>query len=327
MNIKRQQILNWQQQGHIDNKDIEEALTITESNNSPSAWYDFISKSLLWLSVLSIAFGVIFFFAYNWNDISTSAKFTLIQGLILVSLLAYTQTKASTHANTAVLFFLALLIGSLFALFGQTYQTGKDPWQLFLIWTVFVTPLALTSRSSSLWMLWLGLANLTLHLFLDVRYGFLGLLFDSDRHILLYAILNLAAAALFEILYHSKYKLLNNRIAAQVAIVAAMVCFSWIVLYFIFETKKHGFDMLFYLAWMAAIYYLYRIKTIDVMVLSSWVISAIMFALSILGRIIDSDYSGGTFLLFSLLIVGLSTLGIKWLMSLLREIKQKGETS
>jgi len=327
MNTNRQQILKWQQQGHIDNNDIDKALIITESNNPPKAWYDFISQSILWLAVLSIAFGVIFFFAYNWNEITKLTKFILIQGLMLISLLTYSQTKTSTHANTAVLFFLALLIGSLFALFGQTYQTGKDPWQLFFIWAVCITPLALTSRSSSLWLLWLALVNLTLYLYLGVRFGLLGLLFDHERQVLFYAFVNVSAAAMFEYLYHSKYKLLNNRIVVQVALLASMFCFSWIALYYIFESKKHGLDIVFYLIWMGAVYFLYRVKTIDVLVLTAWVVSCIMFALAMLARVIKSDLDGGTFLLFSLLIVGLSTIGIKWLMSILKEIKQKGDVS
>ncbi len=327
MNTKRQQILSWQQSGHIDHENIEKALAVSESNHSPSAWFGFISKSILWLSILSIAFGVIFFFAYNWDEISITLKFGLIQLLMLMSLFTYTQTKTYSHANTATLFFMALLIGTLFALFGQTYQTGKDPWQLFLLWTVFVMPLALTSRSSSLWLLYLGLGNLTLNLYLNVYFGLFGLLFDFNRQILLYALFNASSAIVFEYFYASKHQLINNRIAGQVALVIAMACFSWMALFFIVESRRSGFDLFLYVLWMSAIYYLYRIKTIDVMVMASWVVSAIIFVLTVIGKVINNDFGGGTFLLFSVLIIGFSTIGIKWLMSLLKEVKQQGERS
>ena len=212
MNEKRQQILNWQQQGHIDQENIHLALDVSKANSSPQQWLDFIGKSLLWLSILSLAFGTIFFFAYNWDDISTFQKFTLIQGLMLISVFLYTQTKPQSHTSTALLFFLALLIGSLFALFGQTYQTGKDPWQLFMIWALFVIPLAFTSKSSSVWLLWLGLANLTLILVFNIRYGLFGMVFGHERNILLYALLNAVSAAGLEYLYYSKYKLIANRV-------------------------------------------------------------------------------------------------------------------
>jgi hypothetical protein len=42
---------------------------------------------------------------------------------------------------------LALLnIGGLFAYFGQTYQTGADPWQLFSLWAALSLPLCLSVR-------------------------------------------------------------------------------------------------------------------------------------------------------------------------------------
>jgi len=317
MNKKRQQILKWQAQAYIANKDIEQALQITQANIPVDKWYSFIRQSLLWLSILSIAFGVIFFFAYNWQDITLLTKFALIQGLMLVSLFIYSQSTTQSPANTAILFFLALLIGSLFALFGQSYQTGKDPWQLFMLWTLFITPLAVSAKSSSLWLLWLGLANLTLNLLLDVRYGLLGLFLDNERSILLYAGFNLLAMILFELLHH--YKLLKNRIASQVAAVIAMMAFTWVAVFSIFAFTKNGFDLLFYLSWMSAVYYLYRIKNTDILVLSSWVISGIIFIIAMVARIINSDLHGGTFLLFGLLTIGLSTAGVKWLMQLLKQ--------
>ncbi len=131
MNRIRHQVLHWQSQGQIDKDNISQALETTGANNTTKQWFGFITQALLWLSVLSVAFGVIFFFAYNWDSISTATKFVMIQVLMLVSLFAYTQTKRYSNANTAILFFLAMLLGALFALFGQTYQTGKDPWQLF----------------------------------------------------------------------------------------------------------------------------------------------------------------------------------------------------
>jgi hypothetical protein len=58
-------------------------------------------------------------------------------------------------AARAPLGLLALLaIGALFAYFGQTYQTGADPWQLFAVWAVLALPLCLAARSDVLWAPW-----------------------------------------------------------------------------------------------------------------------------------------------------------------------------
>jgi uncharacterized membrane protein len=54
------------------------------------------------------------------------------------------------------LLLLALLaIGGLFAYFGQTYQTGADPWQLFALWAALALPLCLVARSDVLWTPWM----------------------------------------------------------------------------------------------------------------------------------------------------------------------------
>ena len=45
-------------------------------------------------------------------------------------------------------------IGALFAYFGQTYQTGADPWQLFAVWALLALPLCLGARSDVLWAPW-----------------------------------------------------------------------------------------------------------------------------------------------------------------------------
>lgn len=332
MNNKRQQLFHWQQHGHIDDSNIEKTLDITQSNPSGTQWQSFIGQLLLWLGLIAIALGTIFFFAYNWASLSSLQKFALIQGLLIVATLFYTQTQPQSVTSTAVLFFLALLIGALFALFGQTYQTGKDPWQLFMLWTLFITPLALASKSSSLWLLWLGLANLTLFLFLETRHGFFGIVFQNERSFLLYAFLNFIPAIAFELFYAKK--LLTNRIASQVAVIAAMVAFSWVSIYSVFESfnsSDKGIDLLVYFIWMAGVYYFYRIKTIDVLILSSWVVSGIVFVLALVGRGVGSNFDEGTLLLIAILLIGLSTMGVKWLLKLLNQVSSndqaKGETS
>jgi len=327
MNDNRRQIFSWQQQGLIKNSDINKALSLSESNHTPINWLNFLSKLLLWLSLLSIAFGCIFFFAYNWGALSTFQKFAIIQGLIIISVTFYTQTEVYSTANTAILFFIALLIGSLFALFGQTYQTGKDPWQLFFIWAISIIPLAFTSKSSSLWLLWLFLANLALQLFLHTRHSFFGMIFQDERNMLAFAFLNLLAAVIFEFLSHKKQ--IVNRIASQVATIAAMVAFTWVAIYTIFElfhSSKHSYDLFIYVAWMAAIYFYYRVKTLDVLILSSWVFSGIICILAFVGRTMGDSFEEGTLLLIGILIIGFSTIGVKWLMALLKDDQNQIKT-
>jgi uncharacterized membrane protein len=330
MNEKRQQLFSWQQQGLIKHSNIEQALEITQANQSGQQWLDFIGHLLLWLGMVAIAMGGIFFFAYNWDNLSSMQKFALIQVVILMGIFLYTQTQEQSLASTAILFFLALMIGALFALFGQTYQTGKDPWQLFFMWTVFITPLAFASRSSIVWILWIALANIGLYLYLELRHGLLGMAFQHERNFLFYALLNSLIALVLEVFYRKQTPLIRSRIAAQVALIFAMVAFSWVAIYSVFEflgQNNKSFDLLIYLLWMAVIYYVYRIKYLDVLVLASWVVSAILFVLSVIARSIGDLFESGTLLLFAILILGFTAIGVKWLMSLHKQQNSTGELS
>src|SRR5699024_2163378 len=67
-----------------------------------------------------------------------------------------------------LLLIASIITGSLLALFGQVYQTGADTWQLFFGWALLITPWVLIARFPALWLLWLGLINACLVLYLDV---------------------------------------------------------------------------------------------------------------------------------------------------------------
>jgi uncharacterized membrane protein len=95
--------------------------------------------------------GIVMWLAANWDTLGRGGRFALLQGLVAVMLLG----AAWRRPLRAPLGLLALLgIGGLFAYFGQTYQTGADPWQLFALWAVLALPLCLAVRSDVLWTPW-----------------------------------------------------------------------------------------------------------------------------------------------------------------------------
>ncbi|HSV53831.1 MAG TPA: DUF2157 domain-containing protein [Burkholderiaceae bacterium] len=106
------------------------------------------------MAVLAAALGglgTILWLAANWDTLGRLGRFTLLQGFVLVMCLGAWWRPAAR----APLGLLALLgIGGLFAYFGQTYQTGADPWQLFALWAVLALPLCLGARSDVLWAPW-----------------------------------------------------------------------------------------------------------------------------------------------------------------------------
>lgn len=125
-----------------------------------------------WLQILILSLGVgftvsgvIFFFAYNWADLGKFSKLGLLEGMILLLTLFVLSNKASELTNKILLSGASVLVGGLFAVFGQIYQTGADSYQLFLIWTLCITLWVIVANFSPLWLFYILLINLTINLF------------------------------------------------------------------------------------------------------------------------------------------------------------------
>ena len=103
------------------------------------------------VSAALAGFGLILWIAANWDALGRMGQFTLLQGWLLLSCLgAFFLQQARPIFGLAAF----LSIGTLLAYFGQTYQTGADPWQLFAWWALLSFPLALAVRSDVLWTPW-----------------------------------------------------------------------------------------------------------------------------------------------------------------------------
>ena len=123
------------------------------------------------LAILGAALGglgIIFWVAANWDLLSRIGRFGLLQAVLMVMCAGAIFLPAARHA----LSLLALLaIGALFAYFGQTYQTGADPWQLFALWATLSLPLCLAIRHDAVWLPWTLVAMSAIALWLHVHTG------------------------------------------------------------------------------------------------------------------------------------------------------------
>ncbi|TCP95956.1 putative membrane protein [Cricetibacter osteomyelitidis] len=138
--------------------------------------------------------GIVTFIAANWDYLSRFQKIYAAQGLFVlitvVSLFFYwreVRQSVSHFKSKSGLFISAVLIGVLFALIGQIYQTGADPWQLFALWSLLQLPLLLVLPNAANGLLWIVTANTVLSLYLHKELNAL----SSDT---------LALSALFNIL-------------------------------------------------------------------------------------------------------------------------------
>jgi uncharacterized membrane protein len=114
-----------------------------------------LSKQLpLGMAVLGAVLGglgIIFWIAANWESLSRFGRFALLQATMVCMLIGAWRRRGARVPLSLVGF---LACGALFAYFGQTYQTGADPWQLFALWAALTLPLCLGVRHEALWTAW-----------------------------------------------------------------------------------------------------------------------------------------------------------------------------
>ncbi len=120
-------------------------------NNEPARLAYWLPRGVAVLAAALAGLGIIFWISANWDTLGRFGRFVLLQFIVVV-LCAGALLKPAARIPLGLL--ALLTIGGLFAYFGQTYQTGADPWQLFAVWALLALPLCLSIRSDVLWTPW-----------------------------------------------------------------------------------------------------------------------------------------------------------------------------
>lgn len=128
-------------------------------------WLAILERTLLQIGTTLTLSGVVFLFAYNWAELHHFAKFGLLFALMFVALGNAHWHGLDTHLGRASLLGAAVTPGVLLAVYGQAYQTGADPYSLFLGWALVIAPWVWISRNTALWVLLLILVNFGWSLF------------------------------------------------------------------------------------------------------------------------------------------------------------------
>ncbi len=138
--------------------------------------------------------GIIFWIAANWDSLGRSGQFALLQSVVFVMCAgAYALPRARVPLGLLAL----LTTGGLFAYFGQTYQTGADPWQLFALWAVLGLPLCFGIRHDVLWAPWALIALSAVSLWVHATIGHFWRVEQSDLNYYLIAWIGGLAIACF----------------------------------------------------------------------------------------------------------------------------------
>jgi len=341
MQNNRNTILQWAESGHIEKDNINQALKLSDAQPSADEWLKFLKVAFLWMGMISLCCGVIFYFAYNWQDMSRFTKFALIESIMLLSTFAYIRFAKTKIITSVTLMGMTLFTGALLALVGQTYQTGADPWQLFATWSVLILPWVFIARATSLWILWGVIINLSVSLFLQVSHGVFGLFINEKVEVWTFCILNTALLCGFELApyLHNKFfrknidehqhteektfENINNRYASQLAAFVSGSGATFLAIIYILDFRDDFWGLVYYTAFISAVFYVYRYVIFDLFLLAAGSASLIVVIVSLLIELFDNMLDDGGFLVIGLVIIGLSTLAKIWLTNLAKQINQK----
>lgn len=251
-------------------------------------WLQFLWRSGLVLGMLLCASAVIIFIAANWSHIAKVWRIAGVQALlaVLVGLSLYLGRcnalawKRVYSPATLLLTVASVVVGGLFALLGQTYQTGADPWQLFALWALILLPWLWASRSVVMALFWMGLVNLSLVLWLGTNVGpdFLFWIFDRTSS---WSLVLLNAAFLLLAEKASSYIADRYRLLQRAALLFLISAMSAEVLAAVSNTEH--FLLVFGVATIlsGALWYWYLNRARSVDVLMGSLTYALVFVLSI----------------------------------------------
>ncbi|MDN2708387.1 DUF2157 domain-containing protein [Janthinobacterium sp. SUN118] len=139
--------------GHaLDAQQTRQLQDVAGFQREPARLAYWLPRGVAVLGAALLGMGLIFWVAANWEELGRTGRFALLQGVFAAACVA---AFAVPKARVPLLLVAMLAIGGLFAYFGQTYQTGADPWQLFAVWAALALPLCLVARSDVLWTPWM----------------------------------------------------------------------------------------------------------------------------------------------------------------------------
>ena len=180
------------------------ALDLTGARPDASAWLAFKLRLLNGAGIGALAAGIIFFVAANWQDYGLTGRFAILQMALLACVGPALWRPPPSALGQATLVLAVLVTGALLALFGQSYQTGADLYELFFTWAALALPFALAGGCGAVWATWWIVLDVGLALYCGLQgpnasmWMWLDHLGAGRSQLMMGAsLVNLAGAALF----------------------------------------------------------------------------------------------------------------------------------
>ncbi len=292
---------------------LERALNLSVASPSRAEWRSFLSTALMALGTMLVLSGVIYFFAYNWADLHHFDKLGLIAAAMVGTAVAAWRLGEGLAGQFALLA-SAVLVGALLAVYGQAYQTGADPYELFLGWAVLILPWVALARFAPLWQFLLLLLDTSIILLwaqvLDYNTGWLAVALG---------LLNGFAWATYEHFANAGVSWLQGRwVPRGMAVMTVAPLLAAAVAFIVAPSEVGlgaGVALLLVLASLAAEYALHRHLRGELFLLTLGVLSAMTLATTTVGRllIVDTDIDELSLFIMPFVIIGQVALAVWWL--------------
>ncbi len=281
---------------------------------------------LLGAGLLALACGITFFIAWNWDDLGRFAKLGGVSLALVAALAARLLARPDSALRSAIIPVLLLLIGVLFGLVGQIYQSGADRWELFALWALVGLPMVAGARTILGWLPWLALLNTAITLWAGTRGLALAFLWTDQLAVYwIIAAVNIAFGALVAAGFVRCERPSWTLALKRVAFVVAGACVTALALAAIFGDTDYAVPS--FVAWagfLAALYYLYRRRSVDLPLLAGLALSGCVVTISVVIRVLAEvmdDFDFGLGLFIALLVLGLATVSGRWLMAVQRSTR------
>ena len=280
-------------------------MRLSVATPTPAAWRRFLSVGLLGLGSLLVLSGVIYFFAYNWAELHRFAKLGLILGATTGACVAAWRLEDGLAGRFALLF-AAVLVGPLLAVYGQAYQTGADPYGLFLGWSALILPWVVLARFQPLWLLLLALVNTGLLLYQEqvLERGDLWI-------VLVLGLVNGGAWLAHEVLAWRGVDWLQGRWMPRVLATVTVLPLLGLAALLIVEAREAGVPgavaLVLTLLILAATYGFHRKVRPELFLLTLDALSAMTLVTTLCARVLlfhEQSFEEGSFLLLGLLLIG-----------------------
>lgn len=119
------------------------------------SWRPWMARWSAAIGAVFLLAGIIFFFAWNWKELSPFVRFTVLEAAVVLSVGAAIISGIGRPLGQWLLLAGSVFTGVLLAVFGQVYQTGADSFEVFAYWAAFILVWAVVAKFAPLWVLWL----------------------------------------------------------------------------------------------------------------------------------------------------------------------------